>query len=213
MDQAILHSDFAYICEHRNGIVSHAPVEGLWADGTRGKNRSCWLAGMLGNLEVVKYFYYLGHNVKTCLVNACHLQYCDVVDWLATRIPLPKDIMFYACQNGDINIFNTLMDAGANLNIQGWCNPMLTACRRGRNHIVLQLYLLGLNVNEQCRMEGGSVTNALATACSWNLVETVRLLLDLGAIPVQDENGQYPHETSTSLEIKEMFKEYYKFDI
>jgi len=210
MDQAILHSDITYICEHRNEIAA-VPRNELLNNGL--EIRACWLAGVLGSLEVVKYFYYLGHNLETCLVNSCYQQHCDIVDWLITRIRLPKDIIFYACQNGDINVFNALISAGANLDIQGWNNPMLTACRRGHNHIVLQLYLLGLDVNQQLRMEGGKVTNALAIACDWNLIETVRLLLDLGAIPVRDKNGQLPHEACKSLEIKELFKDYYNFNV
>ena len=110
-----------------------------------------------------------------------------------------------ACYKGYLVIVKLLLENGANINQMGDLNtPLSTACERSRRDVVKFLVEKGADVNLLEKHK----RSPLSISCSQGDVESVRVLLDHGALI--DNGAEYPlinASTNGSLEIVKMLVE------
>lgn len=140
------------------------------------------------SLEAIKYHYYMGTGVEYYIDYAIMHSQCDVVDWLIPKMISDgfncDDLMPVACISGDINIFNTMIENGVSIDEE--C--VFEACEHGHKDILLQLYILGVDINKQD--EGG--WNALYFAIDHGYLEIADILLDWNVPQIPSTLGTYP---------------------
>lgn len=140
------------------------------------------------SLDAIKYHYYMGTGVENYIEHAIMNSQCDVVDWLIPKMISDgfncDDLMPIVCAFGNINIFNTMIENGVSIN--GKC--FFEACEHGHKDILLQLYILGVDINNQD--EGG--WNALHFAIDHGYLEIADMLLDWNVPQIPSSLGTYP---------------------
>jgi len=135
-----------------------------------------YLAGHYGYVQLVTYFHLLGWNMDLVYKQACRYSYCDIIDYLiAAHVPMPHDILSYACESENIELIRNLLDAGASVNLDMEHPLFISVCKKEVNIIYL-LYMYGCDMNSID--EDG--WNGLHYACRVNNIQFVKVLLDLG---------------------------------
>lgn len=126
-----------------------------------------------GNLKMVQYAYYMGWNIS--IFRTCLREHCDVVDWLVSRVVLPDNILIQPCKNGNMTIFNTLIQAGANVNLPTLLTQELNQeLNQDRNLVVRPIGGIEMIV-------GLSVRSPFHIACSYGHKDIVLQLYLHGA--------------------------------
>jgi ankyrin repeat protein len=107
-------------------------------------------------------------------------------DWTPAAEPqqIIDEALVYACRNGRATVLDFLLQQGANVDANPYCeSPLQAAAWRGHREVLQKLVELGANVNNQSRWQGGPISSPLhAAAWTGNLPEA-QFLLSAGASP------------------------------
>jgi ankyrin repeat protein len=89
--------------------------------------------------------------------------------------------LFWAAQEGHVEIVDLLLDAGANVNFTdpSGFTPLEQAVGESHLNVVERLLLRGADVSHRCATDGGCTV--LHTAAAYGHVDCIRLLLQFGA--------------------------------
>lgn len=162
-----------------------------------------YLAGHHGHIQLVVYFHLLGFNMDLVYKQACRYGYCDIVDYLLDhQVPIPYDILSYACESEDIGLIRRLLDSGVIVNL-AMEHPLFIAVCKKEFNIIYLLYTYGCDMNSVD--EDG--WNGLHYACHVNNIQSVKVLLDLGTNKHQQNcQGHKPSDMTSREDIIQLLK-------